>query len=290
MDLLSLLNLQGFIVVCAIFVPLERLFALHKDQRIFRRGWPNDLIYVFVNKLVIQAGLLIVIIGVGVCARWLVPAALQQTIAAQPDWLQIVQAIIIADIGFYAAHRMFHTVPWLWRFHAVHHSIEEMDWLAAARVHPVDQIVTKGISLLPLYALGYSNVALGVYAVLYMWQSYLIHANVRLSFGPLRWLIASPEFHHWHHSNQREAYNMNYAGQLAVLDRLFGTLHMPPGQMPSSYGVNEPVPQHYAAQLLYPFTRSQPKKPRRTPEPPASYDQVWPSSMPVARQGDKETS
>jgi len=267
-NLVNLLNLQGFIVVCAIFVPLERIFALHKDQRIFRRGWRNDLIYVFLNRLVIQVGLLIVIIGVGVCAHWLVPAALQQAVADQPAWLQTVQAIIIADVGFYAAHRMFHSVPWLWRFHAIHHSIEEMDWLAAARVHPVDQIVTKGISLLPLYALGYSNVALGVYAVLYMWQSYLIHANVRISFGPLRWLIASPEFHHWHHSNQREAYNMNYAGQLAVLDRLFGTLHMPRGRMPSSYGVNEPVPQSYTAQLLYPFKRRRPRKQQRTPEQP----------------------
>ena len=173
MSLLELLNLQGFIIVCAIFIPLERLFALHKEQRIFRKGWWNDLIYVFVNKLFIQAGLLVIIVGVGVCAHWLVPAALQRTVAAQPYWLQMLQAIVIADIGFYVAHRMFHSIPWLWQFHAVHHSIEEMDWLAAARVHPLDQVMTKGMSLLPLYALGYSEVTLAAYSILYMWQSYL---------------------------------------------------------------------------------------------------------------------
>ena len=261
MRLLELFNLQGFIVVCAIFIPLERLFALHKEQKIFRKGWWNDLIYVFVNKLFIQAGLLVIIVGVGVCAHWLVPAALQRTVAAQPYWLQTLQAIVIADIGFYVAHRMFHAIPWLWQFHAVHHSIEEMDWLAAARVHPLDQVMTKGMSLLPLYALGYSDVTLAAYSILYMWQSYLIHANVRISFGPLRWLIASPEFHHWHHGNQPEAYNKNYAGQLAVLDMLFGTLHMPRGQMPSKYGVDDPVPSTYISHLIYPFKRRAPETP-----------------------------
>lgn len=267
-DLLGLLNLQGFIVVCAIFIPLERLFALHKGQPIFRRGWWNDLIYVFFNRLVIQAGLLIVIVGVGVCAHWLVPASLQRAVAGQPYWLQTVQAILIADLGFYLAHRTFHTIPWLWRFHAIHHSIEEMDWLAAARVHPVDQVITKGLSLLPLYALGYSEVTLGVYSVLYMWQSYLIHANVRFKFGPLRWLIASPEFHHWHHSNQPEAYNKNYAGQLAILDWLFGSMHMPAGRMPIKYGVDDPVPQTYIPHMLYPFRRRRrAKQPLQTEQP-----------------------
>jgi sterol desaturase/sphingolipid hydroxylase (fatty acid hydroxylase superfamily) len=78
---------------------------------------------------------------------------------------------------------------------------------------------------------------------------------VRLNFGPLRWLIASPEFHHWHHANQREAYNTNYAGQLSILDKLFGTMYMPKGQIPEKYGVDDPVPNTYILHLLYPFKR-----------------------------------
>jgi sterol desaturase/sphingolipid hydroxylase (fatty acid hydroxylase superfamily) len=161
--------------------------------------------------------------------------------------------IVIGDIGFYCAHRAFHTVPWLWKFHQIHHSIEELDWLAAARVHPIDQILTKGASLLPIFALGFSEVAIGMYLMLYYWQSFLIHANLRIRFGPLRWLLASPEFHHWHHSNHREARNKNFAGQLPLLDLLLGTLHMPRGKVPQRYGIDEPVPRTYVSQLLHPF-------------------------------------
>jgi sterol desaturase/sphingolipid hydroxylase (fatty acid hydroxylase superfamily) len=112
--------------------------------------------------------------------------------------------------------------------------------------------------VLPLYALGFSGAAIGIFSAIYFWHSLLLHANVRLSFGPLRWLIASPEFHHWHHANQREAYNMNYAGQLAFLDKLFGTMYMPEGQMPAKYGVDDPVPHTYVPQLRYPFKRQKP--------------------------------
>jgi len=169
--------------------------------------------------------------------------------------------IILADLGFYSAHRMFHSIPWLWKFHAIHHSIEELDWLAAARVHPLDQVVTKGCSLLPLFALGFAATPVAIYAAIYFWHSLLVHANVRLNFGPLRWLIASPEFHHWHHANEPSAYNTNYAGQLALIDKLFGTIYMPPGQTPAKYGVDDPVPHTYLPHLVYPFKPRQARRP-----------------------------
>ena len=125
--------------------------------------------------------------------------------------------------------------------------------MAAARVHPVDQILTKGVSLIPIVALGFSDFAIGMWALLFQWQAVFIHSNVRIKFGPLRLLLASPEFHHWHHSNDREARDSNFAAQLPFLDVLFGTLHMPRGRMPQSYGLDEPMPQRYAYQILYPF-------------------------------------
>ena len=256
--LLGFFDLRGLLLVCIVFIPLERLLALHKEQHVFRKWWWNDLIYIFINRIFIFAGLAAIIVGVSVLAHWLVPAAVQEAVAGQPSWLQVLEAIVLADLGFYTAHRMFHSIPWLWKFHAIHHSIEELDWLAAARVHPIDQVLTKGLSVLPLYALGFSGTVIGIFSGLYFWHSLLVHANVRLNFGPLRWLIASPEFHHWHHANQREAYNMNYAGQLAFIDKLFGTMYMPKGQMPAKYGVDEPVPHTYVPHLLYPFRRRKP--------------------------------
>ena len=103
--------------------------------------------------------------------------------------------------------------------------------------------------------LGFNGTAVGIYGAIYIWHSFVLHANVRLPIGPLRWIIASPEFHHWHHANQPEAYNKNYAGQLALLDVLFGTARMPKGELPSKYGVDDPVPDSYLAHLAYPFVR-----------------------------------
>jgi len=247
-------GLKVIFITFLVFVPLERLFALHPEQKAFRRDWANDLIFLLFNGLLIKLGLLAVIAVSIFAATQIVPASFQAAIGGLPYWVQLPLVIVLSDLGFYWTHRMFHAVPWLWRFHAIHHSIEELDWLAAARVHPVDQILTKGVSLVPVVALGFSEWAIGVYALLYQWQSVLIHSNVRFRFGPLRFLFASPEFHHWHHSDQREARDKNFAGQLAFLDALFGSLHLPRGRAPTTYGLDRPMPQRYLPQLLYPFT------------------------------------
>ena len=245
-------GLKVIFITVLVFIPLERLFAMH-PQKVFRRDWGNDLIFLFLNGMLIKLGLLAVIVAVIFAAAWIVPASFQAMVGGLPYWVQIPAVILLSDLGFYWTHRMFHAVPWLWRFHSIHHSIEELDWLAASRVHPVDQILTKGVSLIPVFVLGFSDWVIGVYALLYQWQAVLIHSNVRLGFGPLRFLFASPEFHHWHHSNHREARDRNFASQLSFLDALFGSFHLPRGQIPTTYGLDRPMPQRYVPQLLYPF-------------------------------------
>ena len=107
---------------------------------------------------------------------------------------------LVADFTQYWVHRTFHAVPFLWRFHAIHHSVEEMDWLAGSRLHLVDVIVTRGLTYVPIFVLGFSNAALMVYVFLVAAQATFIHANVRWQFRPVRRLVATPAFHHWHHS------------------------------------------------------------------------------------------
>jgi sterol desaturase/sphingolipid hydroxylase (fatty acid hydroxylase superfamily) len=179
----------------------------------------------------------------------------QAMVATQSGLLQFMEAFVIANLGGYLGHRLSHEVPFLWRFHALHHSITEMDWLAAARVHPLDQVVTKALTLIPLYLMGFSKTIFGVYVGLATFHAIFIHANVRFSFGPLRWLISTPKFHHWHHSDDREAHNKNYAGELPLLDYLFGTLYMPEGRMPSKYGTSELIPTDYIRQMVYPLRK-----------------------------------
>jgi sterol desaturase/sphingolipid hydroxylase (fatty acid hydroxylase superfamily) len=245
--------LKGLLLIAFIFVPLERLLARHPQQPVFRRGWMNDVVYLLLNGQATSFCLGALIIGITMTAGWLMPASVRAAVQGQPYWVQIAEVIVLADSGVYFAHRAFHAIPWLWRFHAIHHSTEELDWLSTWRVHPLDQIVTRGFALLPVFMLGFSDFAIGAYMMLYGWQSVLNHSNLRINFGPLRWLLASPEFHRWHHSKDSEARDKNFAATLPVLDVLFGTLHMPRGQTPSEYGLDQSIPATYPAQLLYPF-------------------------------------
>jgi sterol desaturase/sphingolipid hydroxylase (fatty acid hydroxylase superfamily) len=249
------LDVKELLLVCFIFVPLERLLALRPAQKVFRGGWQLDLTHVFATGLLVKFGLTVAVVAIVLAADGLVPKALRTAVAAQPFLLQFLEILVLTDLGFYLAHRAFHAVPALWRIHAIHHSIEELDWLAAHRVHPIDQILTKTASYLPIFALGFAPEPIFLFALLYRWQSLLIHSNVRIGFGPLRWIIASPQSHHWHHANCLAAIDKNFAGQLPVWDLLFGTFHLPRGRMPERYGTDDPVPRSYLLQLVYPFRR-----------------------------------
>jgi sterol desaturase/sphingolipid hydroxylase (fatty acid hydroxylase superfamily) len=266
--LLELIDLKAILVLALIFVPLERLIPLRAEQGPFRKNWFNDAVYLLLNGLLIRIGFILVVGAVMTGVHSLVPDAVALAVGSQPLWLQTVEIIVLADIGYYLAHRAFHTVPFLWKFHAIHHSIEEMDWLATHRVHPVDQIVTAAISLIPVYAAGFSGSAVALFAVCYQVHAVLIHSNIRLDFGPLKWIFASPRFHHWHHANEPQAYDKNFAAQLAIIDVIAGTLFLP-RRMPKRYGTDDPVPDLYHQQLVYPFRR-QPHAPALALSTPAA--------------------
>lgn len=250
--MLGPVDFQTFLILALVFIPLEYLFPLRRRQKFFRKHWLNDLVTLLANAVVITFGLIATTAMMRILIQQAAPADFFALVRAQPLWLQVVEVLVLADLGFYLAHRAFHAVPFLWRFHAVHHSIEELDWLAAFRVHPVDQILTKSASFLPVLALGFSDAAILAFAVIYKWQSVAIHSNNRIALGPLEYLFASPLFHHWHHANEPAARDKNFAGQLPFLDWAFGTLHLPKN-MPEVYGTNDPVPQRYDQQLIYPF-------------------------------------
>lgn len=253
--LLGLVDLKGALLVALIFVPLERLLPARREQRTLRRAWRNDIFYFLVNGIPIAIGMLFLAVAGSIIGTAFIAPEFRMMVAAQPLWLQVVALLLISDLGFYAVHRLFHMIPALWRFHAIHHSIEELDWLAAHRVHPLDQILTKGVALVPIVALGFSGGAMAIFFLLYKWHSLMLHANLRIGFGPLHWVIASPCFHHWHHADHPEAWNKNFSGQFPIWDMLFGTAHMRRDAMPTRYGIEDNVPATYGRQLLYPFRR-----------------------------------
>jgi len=237
------------------FLLLERFFAL-REAPPWRRGWWQDLTYVLFNPILIKAGAtgLIFVLGLGPFLKDLVPLQVRQTVHNLPVWASFPLALLIADLGFYAVHRMFHRIPWLWPFHAVHHSSEHLDTLAAVRIHPVDQVLTKVVSLLPLFALDFSTATIVSFSGFYFIQTFYIHSNVRFTFGPLRWILATQEFHHRHHGDHPDLYDKNFAAQLPLWDFVFGTLSLPKKSWPEKYGLSYPIPDGFFLQLAYPFT------------------------------------
>jgi sterol desaturase/sphingolipid hydroxylase (fatty acid hydroxylase superfamily) len=107
--------------------------------------------------------------------------------------------------------------------------------------------------ILPLAALGFAVPVIAAHFAVKRFQGLFVHANVRLNAGWLTWIVATPEFHHWHHADEPAAYNSNYAGQVPLVDRFFGTLHLPRPAWPTRYGCGESAPEGYLAQLAWPF-------------------------------------
>jgi sterol desaturase/sphingolipid hydroxylase (fatty acid hydroxylase superfamily) len=246
------LSWRETVAIALIFLALERIAPIDPAQKILRSSWVNDVYYLIFNQIPIKLGSALLIGGMLIALSSLVPESVGLFVRAQPFWAQIVALIILGDIGFYMAHRISHAVPFLWRFHALHHSIVEMDWLAGHRVHPLDQILSNFMKFLPLVLLGFSVEAMVASSIFYAFHATLLHSNFKFSLGPLDRILAMPRFHHWHHANEPEAYGYNYGGQLLLLDWLFGTLRVPTG-FPDRYGTYENVPGQFARQMIWPF-------------------------------------
>jgi len=166
-------------------------------------------------------------------------------------WVKILAVLVLFDGMQYALHRWLHLGP-LWRHHAVHHSPEEMDILTTFRIHPVNFVIYSGVPTVVLLLAGFpaeALVALGPFSFL---MGCLTHANLNWTYGPFRYVIASPMFHRWHHAVVEGSLSRNYAPNFPIWDLLFGTYHMPQGEAPAAYGVPE-VPRGFLGQLAFPF-------------------------------------
>jgi len=247
------------LLLMVIFVPLERMFAVH-PHKVFRKSFPTDLGYYFLNSLLPKMLLVPPIALIAWGLHHVVPGALHSRVASLPLGARLAAALVVGEIGFYWGHRWMHEVPLLWRFHAIHHSAEEVDWLVNTRAHPFDIFFVRLCGLVPMYALGLAQPMMGkrvdlvpllILLVAALW-GFFIHANVRCRFGWLEWLISTPGFHHWHHTNDEHT-NKNYASMLPWMDILFGTWYMPKKQWPTKYGIDAPMPPGLTVQLLQPF-------------------------------------
>jgi len=248
--------LLDLLLLGALFIPLELFLPEYRGQTKFHEEWRTDLVYFAVGHLFVTWIALAVRAPAQLLFRGWRLGGVHDLVQGWSFPVQLLLAIVVADLFQYAVHRAFHQVPWLWRFHAVHHSIQNVDWLAGSRLHFVDILVTRAFTYLPIYALGFSPEVFYAYVVIVALQAVMAHANTRLPFGPLRHLLVTPQYHHWHHVRDPELRDKNFAIHLPVVDRLFGTHHLPADAWPECAGLEDQAfPKGYLRQLVQPFGR-----------------------------------
>jgi sterol desaturase/sphingolipid hydroxylase (fatty acid hydroxylase superfamily) len=246
------------VLVTGIFGPLEHLFSVRKAKLLYE-GWSVNLGWYFLNSLtpIFLLGPPAALLAWGI--HQVLPAEVTRFSAALPLWARFSAAMVVGEIGFYWGHRWCHEIPFLWRFHAVHHSARHISFLVNTRAHPVDMVFTRLCGMVLLYATGLAS-PVGPHPALIpslvllvgsLW-SFFIHANLRWRLGWFEEVIASPAFHHWHHTLEDHK-DHNYAAMLPFMDRVFGTFHLPKA-WPTAYGTQTPMPATVTGQLLEPFT------------------------------------
>ncbi len=252
----------GLLVLGVVFAVVERLWPSIGDQPRWRPDIKTDLGYWFFTPLVTKAitrvtlylALALVALGVGQTVLGLFES--RGALSHQPTWLQAVVILLLGDLVGYWTHRLFHRRP-LWPFHAIHHSSSQLNWLSSVRLHPVNDVVARVLQTIPFLFLGFSPKVMVAYVPFLTFYAILLHANVRWSLGPLKYVIASPTFHRWHHTSESEGLDKNFAGLFAFYDLLFGTFYMPEGKKPERFGVKgESIPAGIWAQRLYPFRKA----------------------------------
>jgi sterol desaturase/sphingolipid hydroxylase (fatty acid hydroxylase superfamily) len=259
----------ALLVLAVVIGIFERFWpSIRGHKLIGRRGFVTDLAWFgftpLVGRVIVTVGVFLAILPLllthGVSLN---KASIQDFInrdtwmTAQPQWFQVVAILVVGDVLAYWLHRTFHFQPTLWRYHAVHHSSEDLDWLSAVRVHPFNEIGMRGVQAFVLLALGFSGGAVAAFVPLLTLYAIFLHANVSWSYGPFKYVIASPAFHRWHHTSEEEGLNINFAGAFPGIDMLFRTFYMPPKQQPAVFGVvGNDVPENFFKQLVYPFRRS----------------------------------
>ncbi|HTQ97011.1 MAG TPA: sterol desaturase family protein [Candidatus Acidoferrum sp.] len=246
--------LLDLFLMALIYVPLERLWPQYPQQGTFRNEWTLDVVYFMSTHLPLQILSFLVLLPATQATKYLGVPVLQQSIARLPWLLQFFLAIVVADVAEYFIHLALHKVPFLWRFHAIHHSSKALDWIAGSRSHFVDDTLVRGFILVPLM-LGFSQTIILAYLVFVTLHATWTHCN----FGPnAKWLeqfLVMPRYHHWHHTSQKEGIDKNFAIHFPWIDKLFGTYYFPE-KWPEQYGLDgEAISPSFFGQTIDPFIK-----------------------------------
>ena len=239
-------------IIGGAFALAERKWPL-VEQRTFRKGWITDAMHLLFTGFLDRGFQLVGIVAAFLLVGWWAPASLGAFVQCQPIAVQYLEAFLLANILGYWAHRLSHTVPLLWRFHKVHHSSQRLDWLAGVRRHPLEQTWSGLLVGVPLIFFGFTLIQVAaVDIVLGLWGVFL-HSNTAFTGKRIRQVIATPAYHHWHHSDDPARYNTNYS-LFPWIDAMFGTKYIT-DERATTFGVPGYEPGGYVKQMIEPFRR-----------------------------------
>jgi len=246
--------LLDILISTIIFIPIELFLPKREDQSKFHEEWRTDLVYFIISHLLIQVTGVLVQLPATFAFKSIGLEGFHETIQGIHFIPQLFLALLVSDLFQYTGHYFFHKVPYLWRFHSVHHSTKHLDWLAGSRTHFIDLIAVRSISFIPIYIFGFSYPVFATYIVIVSFQAVLAHSNTRINFGWFKYLFVTPQYHHWHHSDNPAAYDKNFAIHFPFIDMIFGTYYPMGKTWPEGTGLGDVViPKGFAKQFIYAF-------------------------------------
>ncbi|MFN8698712.1 MAG: sterol desaturase family protein [Flavobacteriales bacterium] len=244
---------------------LELAFPWRKNQKAIRQDFWMDGFYMFFNFFLFSLVGYNAISNVAVEAfnSLLASVGVENTVALNvqswPSWAQLLLMFLVVDFISWNVHRMLHRVPWLWEFHKVHHSVEQMGFAAHLRYHWMETIVYKTFQYIPLAMIGFGLQDFFVVHIIALAIGHLNHSNLRITWGPLKYVLNSPAMHIWHHAKEipEGSYGVNFGISLSIWDYLFGSVYMPKDgrDIPLGFDNLERFPKTFWKQLIYPFKK-----------------------------------
>jgi len=250
--------------VSAFFFALELAKPWREKQARFRKDYWLDFFYLFFNffffSLIIYNAASDVVVDLfnNFLALFGITNLVALNIGSWPVWAQLLTLFVVRDFIQWWVHRLLHWVPWLWEFHKVHHSVEQMGFAAHLRFHWVETVVYRTLEYLPLAMIGFGISDFFLVHIFTLGVGHFNHSNITVPLGPFKYLFNNPQMHIWHHAHdfpKDRPYGMNYGLTLSLWDYLFGTAYIPHSgrDIPLGFPGLSQFPKRFGGQVVHGF-------------------------------------
>lgn len=258
----------GIFILSLLVWGLEILFPWRKNQAIFRKDFWLDAFYVFFNFFIftiVISGfykvleLLFLDIGISIESLSIL------NLRTFPFWAQLLVFFVVLDFVQWFTHVLLHRYEFLWQFHKIHHSVKEMGFAAHMRYHWMENVLYKPLKTFAIMILGgFEPEQAYIVHFLAIAIGHLNHANIKLTWGPLKYVFNNSVMHLYHHAYKvpEGRYGINYGISLSLWDYIFKTYYIPEdsGNVPLGFKGDTEIPKSFFGQLFYGFRNSKRKK------------------------------